>query len=208
MKKQACKIAVIAAVAAGFFANSVAYATEETVTLKIGETVSVPDGKVAEFKSAFIYLPNATTEVIRVEIFGTIQGETVVLPRLPLSLVVPTQSFGGGNTSAGVPNIPLTMEGPVDFQLGFREGEPGADAIVQVVMCIRDKVKNQCYSSGGASPGTTIPKCAVVIPSDATGNVEIKLESSIDMVNWTAALPGLYGASTDNRFFRVRAEQQ
>jgi hypothetical protein len=49
------------------------------------------------------------------------------------------------------------------------------------------------------------PSTAVVIPSDATGPVQIVLESSPDLVNWTPALPGTYGSSTTNRFFRVRA---
>lgn len=53
--------------------------------------------------------------------------------------------------------------------------------------------------------GSYIPANCVVIPSDATGPVEILLESSADLVNWTSALPGTYGASSTNRFFRVRA---
>jgi hypothetical protein len=60
-------------------------------------------------------------------------------------------------------------------------------------------------------PPTTIisnyvPADAIVIPASATGNVQIILESSPDLVNWTAANPGTYGASAGtNRFFRVRA---
>ena len=51
-----------------------------------------------------------------------------------------------------------------------------------------------------------IPADAIVIPASATGNVQIILESSPDLVNWTAANPGTYGASAGtNRFFRVRA---
>ena len=51
-----------------------------------------------------------------------------------------------------------------------------------------------------------VPADAIVIPSSATGNVQIILESSSDLVNWTAANPGTYGASSaTNRFFRVRA---
>lgn len=51
-----------------------------------------------------------------------------------------------------------------------------------------------------------VPADAVVIPTSATGNVQIILESSMDLVNWTAANPGTYGASSaTNRFFRVRA---
>ena len=52
------------------------------------------------------------------------------------------------------------------------------------------------------------PSTAVVIPTDATGPVNIVLESSPDLVNWSGALPGTYGSSTTNRFFRVRAIRQ
>ena len=51
-----------------------------------------------------------------------------------------------------------------------------------------------------------VPADAIVIPASATGNVQIILESSTDLLNWTAANPGTYSAaSTTNRFFRVRA---
>lgn len=51
-----------------------------------------------------------------------------------------------------------------------------------------------------------VPADAIVIPASAAGNVQIILESSTDLLNWTAASPGTYGASsTTNRFFRVRA---
>jgi len=55
---------------------------------------------------------------------------------------------------------------------------------------------------------TTIPTSSVVIPTDATGPVKIILESSTDLVTWTEANPGSYGASTSKRFFRVRAVNQ
>jgi hypothetical protein len=51
-----------------------------------------------------------------------------------------------------------------------------------------------------------VPADAIVIPTSVTGNVQIILESSADLVNWTAASPGTYGpSSATNRFFRVRA---
>jgi hypothetical protein len=55
---------------------------------------------------------------------------------------------------------------------------------------------------------TQLPSNSVVIPSDANGNVRVVLESSVDMVNWTEALPGTYGASTTKRFFRIRVVNQ
>jgi hypothetical protein len=51
------------------------------------------------------------------------------------------------------------------------------------------------------------PNTAVVVPADAGGPVNIILEASTDLVNWTAALPGTYGTTTTNRFFRVRAQR-
>lgn len=50
-----------------------------------------------------------------------------------------------------------------------------------------------------------VPANAIVIPADTVGPVQILLESSPDLVNWTGALPGTYGVSSTNRFFRVRA---
>jgi hypothetical protein len=51
-----------------------------------------------------------------------------------------------------------------------------------------------------------VPADAIVIPASARGSVEVILESSPDLINWTAANPGLYGPSAaTNRFFRVRA---
>lgn len=58
------------------------------------------------------------------------------------------------------------------------------------------------------TPQSMIPANAVVIPSDATGPVQIVLESSSDLVNWIPSLPGTYGNTYSNRFFRVRAIAQ
>ncbi len=56
--------------------------------------------------------------------------------------------------------------------------------------------------------GSSLPSNTVVIPADAAGNVNIILESSTDLVTWTAATPGSYGSSTSKRFFRIRAVAQ
>lgn len=64
------------------------------------------------------------------------------------------------------------------------------------------------FSVATPSANLLVPTASVVIPSDATGPVQIVLESSADMVNWSAALPGTYGSTYTNRFFRVRAIAQ
>ena len=54
-----------------------------------------------------------------------------------------------------------------------------------------------------------LPADCVVIPASATGTANIIMESSPDLVNWTAASPGQYSAASGStRFFRVRAALQ
>ncbi len=48
------------------------------------------------------------------------------------------------------------------------------------------------------------PTGAAVIPADSTGEFSVILESSIDLITWTPALPGDYGGNTVKRFFRTR----
>jgi len=63
-------------------------------------------------------------------------------------------------------------------------------------------------TSNAEVAGLAVPSSSVVIPADATGPVQITLESSTDLVTWTAATPGSYGSSTAKRFFRVKAVTQ
>jgi hypothetical protein len=62
-------------------------------------------------------------------------------------------------------------------------------------------------SPASPTPVIQTPGTAVVIPCDTNGPVKIILESSTDLVNWTEALPGTYGTTASNRFFRVRASR-
>ena len=87
---------------------------------------------------------------------------------------------------------PITISGPATVSLSLQTA--GGDGFV--TFKVFDNVSENT------------PSTAVVIPTDATGPVNIILESSADLVNWTAALPGTYGTSTTNRFFRVRAVRQ
>jgi hypothetical protein len=58
-----------------------------------------------------------------------------------------------------------------------------------------------------STPANT-PANSVVIPEDAAGNFNVVLESSTDLITWTAANPGNYGGTTTKRFFRVRVIKQ
>ena len=51
-------------------------------------------------------------------------------------------------------------------------------------------------------------KFATVIPENSENNVSIILEQSTDLINWTAASPGVFPPSTAKRFFRIRSEEE
>jgi hypothetical protein len=55
---------------------------------------------------------------------------------------------------------------------------------------------------------SNISSTSVVVPSNAVGDVDVLLEQSNDMITWTQCLPGTYNASTQKRFFRVRAVEK
>lgn len=63
-------------------------------------------------------------------------------------------------------------------------------------------------STSSSSSSPTISSSSVVVPSNATGDVDVLLEQSTDMITWTQCLPGTYNASTQKRFFRVRAVEK
>jgi len=54
----------------------------------------------------------------------------------------------------------------------------------------------------------SVSATSVIIPTSATGDVDVKLEQSADNVTWTECLPGTYNSSTVKRFFRLRAVEK
>ena len=92
-------------------------------------------------------------------------------------------------------DIPLaslpTFAGPLDIRLWANTGsESKAFTVLKITEISQSEV---------------IPKNTVVIPADASGTVEIILESSEDLITWTPADSGSYGKGRAKRFFRVRS---
>jgi hypothetical protein len=114
-----------------------------------------------------------------------------------------------------IPNGPTINFQP--FNLSQSVGSSSQSAFFSQISQTATGITNIQVSTGWATFQITtpaaanvisnyVPADAIVIPASATGNVQIILESSPDLMNWTAASPGTYGASDGtNRFFRVRA---
>jgi len=127
------------------------------------------------------------------------------------SLISPTDAVVSPQLTYGLlarPSLsaPLVFTGPGYLYLAPNNiGSPSGSSQGTIGI----KVTTTAISSPGTVLGAGLPSTAVVIPSQTTGPVNIILESSTDLVNWTPALPGIYGGNNaTNRFFRVRAQAQ
>ena len=128
------------------------------------------------------------------------------------SLVIKRSSYG--DTSQGILII-FTLSDNILFHQTIagtaiidNEGT-GAEAKYLAVLSGTTLTAYQKPNGLGDTSSTGIsmvPNNSVVIPSSYQGNVEIMLETSNDLVEWTQALPGTYNPATSSRFFRVRAE--
>jgi len=106
------------------------------------------------------------------------------------TIVLTPYSSGSANSAKQSSQIPQIFTGLTNISVGGNGG-----ATFQITT-----------PSNANVVSNYVPADAIVIPTSATGDVQIILESSTDLVNWTAASPGTYGASSaTNRFFRVRA---
>jgi hypothetical protein len=139
------------------------------------ETLTIRSNQVATV--THLYVPEEADFV----------GEPVRIPFLEVTLGTNTFLYKG-NAFANVP-------GPATIKLSIANTNTFYQTLASTYCTIRI-VDN---------PPQLSPSTAVVIPADSSGPVRITLESSPDLVNWNDALPGVYGSSTSNRFFRVRA---
>ena len=109
---------------------------------------------------------------------------------------------------AEVENDVLRVEVTDAFTVADAQLQAQIDTLTASLSSLQSSVTTNSASINDIVINTSIPSSAVVIPTDASGPVQIILESSQDMINWNAANPGTYGASESERFYRVRAVQQ
>lgn len=144
------------------------------------ETITLATGDVA--KVLWGYPASTVLELLHDS------GVSYRIPSFPIQPIIRTS---GASYEVPIPNLPV-IAGPAQLRIPVQNSSPTAVTIE--------------ITRVNSTPAVT-PGGAVVIPEDAGGPVEIIMESSVDMVTWTQANPGTYGASTARRFFRVRAVQ-
>ena len=198
--------------------GSLAAGTLESVVLETNTTVTIPAGETFELISAeAAYLDTGTGQYSNgPEISVNVGGRSFIYSTGPTSLLSAVQngissvytyivSNGGGNAASaasfqantwvfsGDAGI-LPVSGPATITHRANQGNSNP-----ILLTFRRNL---------ASPTNSISATSVVIPSSATGDVDVKLEQSADNVTWTECLPGTYNSSTVKRFFRLRAVEK
>ena len=105
-----------------------------------------------------------------------------------------SQTYATTTLSSVTPRGVLLLPGPLTIR-------KSSDSVSVVLVY-------ESLSSAVLSSATPTQGSSVVIPTTATGDVDVKLEQSADNVTWTDCLPGTYNATTVKRFFRVRAVEK
>lgn len=108
--------------------------------------------------------------------------------------------------------VDILIEGTL-FRISLSEHPQAALPVVAGPATIRltnFSTLNQGLATFDVKRKTTAPSSSpsvVVIPDDGSGDHEVTLESSSDMVTWTTTQPGTFNSSNSNRFFRVRVKK-
>jgi hypothetical protein len=120
---------------------------------------------------------------------------------------------GGSNPSADLTLIGKTVYGPCtlffdSIHTGNSMSTSDPNYGYSLLAFYSLEKENIIESLTSGSSVNTISATSVVVPANAVGDVDVLLEQSTDMITWTQCLPGTYNASTQKRFFRVRAVEK
>jgi hypothetical protein len=148
------------------------------------EAIELGAGDVAEILSAYSPSDGSWSGVS-----ATIRGKEVDLPFLVWG---PPSSYGSPSPA---PISKWVIAGPATLRARAGGYSPGQISFFTASI-----------TRAGSTP-SQVPMGAVVIPENPSGNYSVIMESSSDMITWTAANPGTYGGTEQKRFFRLRAEQ-
>jgi hypothetical protein len=132
------------------------------------------------------------TNVVAQVVFAHCPANSGYASSIQVTINGKTANFSG-SSGGTVANLP-TVVGPATITLGAGNSSSGFNGLA---FCTIQTTSSFSFT---ASTG-------VVIPNDAGGPVTVILESSTDLITWTAANPGTYGTTSTNRFFRVRAQR-
>ena len=169
-------------------------------------TITIPEGKQLLIHGVNIYPKyeyNVSPAFIRKRYSSTQYQEIVTVTGMSSNLVI---KWNG--PLIGPANIEYGLEDVIQYGQTMSDEAPTDDGLFLLTKCeFLFEIKDDPFQATLA-PSASISSTSVVVPSNATADVDVLLEQSTDMITWTQCLPGTYNASTQKRFFRVRAVEK
>ena len=148
-----------------------------------------------------LYLPAGKQLIIHgINRYGVApsRGNAYAFIQKAVSNNIPILIFSGVGRTWNGPII-----GPMNLEYGLSEAGDVVSDFPKTAVSFILEIKNDPFQN--SSPASTESSSCVVIPENIATGVDVLLEQSSDMVTWNQCLPGTYNASTQKRFFRVRA---
>jgi len=200
------------------FTSSLFAGGYESVVLETNTVVTVPAGEVFELmsaESAYVYSRDYRYAV-GPQISVNIGGQSFIFSTGPTSLLPVVANGVSTLFSYKFENSIGNSASAAAFQahtwvFSGDEGVLPVSGPATITYCANENNNNAillAYRRSLAASTNSVSATSVVIPSSATGDVDIKLEQSADNVTWTECLPGTYNSSTVKRFFRLRAVEK
>lgn len=189
------------------FATSTGLAQTKTELLEFSKVTETIGESTNEFWQASTSIVVATNQVFELLYMSYGHGNVDIsdYPGIEYTILIGGKevkihvSGWWRETRDHVPERTLILSGPVVINVTFYGGEwreEFADDPPESVIYTY-KLTKQADSF--------TPSSGLVIPADEAGPVNVLLESSTDLMTWTEALPGSYGTSSNERYFRLRA---
>jgi hypothetical protein len=170
--------------------SAVEYKTLMSTSATPSETITLQEGDIAEILNLFVHVKDRTSNNSYAAINGYLE-----INRNGITMQVPKSFYQLGSYAGGTITFPmqvsgLTISGPATLQCKGHNCLASLKITTAVEIAAASEVKS---------------KYATVIPENAKTNVNVVLEQSTDLVNWSAANPGQFTPSAQKRFFRLRS---
>ena len=168
--------------------SAVEYKTLMSTSSTPSETITLQEGDIAEILGISFHLKKGTNNAVA-DVDGYLElikgGITHQIPR---SFYNFSQSYNQLPPDIRIPKH--VIAGPATLQC------KGSTCLASLKITTATEI---------AGSSQTTAKYATVIPENAKTNVDVILEQSTDLVNWSAANPGQFAPSAQKRFFRLRS---
>ena len=195
------------ALALYLMATTSAFSQSSTLVLKAGQSINLPANQKMTITSLKLYAQAVEYGSLHIQGY-----QDYWLSSSPISTRIGTLTLNGAAIApdcAGMVIVGPATVSVSNFTPVTSTTVAGDNSKTILVNRVRANTNDDPFVSflvESTNAANAVPNNAIVIPASASGSVNIQLETSTDMINWSPVNPGSFNTNNSaNRFFRVRA---